>query len=168
MNSIKKQLENRILVLDGAMGTAIQDRNLTAKDFGGEAYEGCNEYLVITRPDVIQQVHEDYLAAGADIVETNTFGGTDFVLGEFDLQDHVEEVNTKAVELARAACDKFSTPDKPRFVAGSVGPTTKALSVTGGITFDELAKSFEDQIYSLTNELYIFCILIYLVNLFLN
>ena len=150
MDTIQDLLLTKIMVLDGAMGTAIQDRNLTAKDFGVEAYEGCNEYLVITRPDVIQQVHEDYLAAGADIVETNTFGGTDFVLGEFDLQDHVEEVNTKAVELARAACDKFSTPDKPRFVAGAVGPTTKALSVTGGITFDELAKSFEDQIYYLT------------------
>ena len=78
MDSIQDLLHSKILVLDGAMGTAIQERNLTATDFGGEAYEGCNEYLVVTRPDVIQQVHEDYLAAGADIVETNTFGGTDF------------------------------------------------------------------------------------------
>jgi 5-methyltetrahydrofolate--homocysteine methyltransferase len=150
MDSIQDLLHSKILVLDGAMGTAIQERNLTATDFGGEAYEGCNEYLVVTRPDVIQQVHEDYLAAGADIVETNTFGGTDFVLGEFDLQDHVEEINTKAVELAKAACKKYSTPDKPRFIAGSIGPTTKALSVTGGITFDKLAKSFSDQAYYLT------------------
>ena len=85
---------------------SMQDRNLTAKDFGGEAYEGCNEYLVITRPMLFKS-SEDYLAAGADIVETNTFGAPDFVLGEFDLQDHIEEVTTKAVELARA-CDKFS------------------------------------------------------------
>ena len=124
------------------MGTALQDRQLTADDFGGDAYEGCNEYLVVTRPDVIQDIHEAYLAVGADIVGMNTFGGTNFVLGEHGLEDHVEIINTKAVALAKAACDVYSTPDKPRFVAGAIGPTTKALSVTGGISFDDLAFSF--------------------------
>eukprot|EP01047_Picozoa_sp_COSAG01_P070058 COSAG01_NODE_10522_length_2144_cov_1.611736_1_plen_170_part_00 len=139
--------KQKIVVLDGAMGTALQERNLSPDDFGGEAYDGCNENLVRTRPDVIQDVHEDYLAAGADIVETNTFGGTNFVLGEYGLEDLVVEINSKAVQLARAACDKYNTPEQPRFVAGAMGPTTKALSVTGGISFDDLAFSFYEQAY---------------------
>lgn len=142
--------KTKIVVLDGAMGTALQDRNLTAEDFGGEDLEGCNENLVITRPDVIQEIHEMYYAAGADIVETNTFGGTNFVLGEYGLEDKVFEINHKAVELAKKAAEKYSTPDKPRFVAGAMGPTTKSLSVTGGISFDELAFSFYEQAKALT------------------
>lgn len=145
MKSIETLLKERILIIDGATGTALQDRNLTADDFGGEAYEGCNEHLVLTRPDVIQDVHESYLAAGADIIETNTFGATPFVLAEYDLQDKAEAINTEAVRLAKAACEKFSTPEKPRFIAGAMGPTTKSLSVTGGITFDELAEEFYQQ-----------------------
>ena len=142
--------KSKIVVLDGAMGTALQDRQLTPADFGGEELDGCNENLVITRPDVIQDVHELYLAAGADIVETNTFGGTNFVLGEYGLEEKVREINTKAVECAKRACDKFSTPDSPRFVAGAMGPTTKALSVTGGISFDDLSFSFYEQAKVLT------------------
>ena len=145
---LKQLFKEKIVILDGAMGTAIQDYNLTAKDFGGEEYEGCNEYLVLTKPDIIQAIHESYLEAGADIIETNTFGGTNFVLGEYGLQDQVDQINTKAVELAKKACQKFT--DKPRFVAGAIGPTTKALSVTGGISFDELAYSFYEQATSLT------------------
>ncbi len=148
--SLSQLLKEKILILDGAMGTALQERNLTPADFGGEEFDGCNEHLVLTRPDVIQEVHEAYLEAGADIVETNTFGGTNFVLGEYGLEDKVEIINKKAVELARKACDNYSTPTRPRFVAGSIGPTTKALSVTGGISFDDLTFSFYEQAKVLT------------------
>ncbi len=135
-------LEQRILVLDGAMGTAIQGKNLTAEDFGGPDLEGCNEYLVHTRPDIIREIHEKYLESGCDIVETNTFGGTPLVLDEYGLGSRAHELNVKAAKLAREAADKFSTPEKPRFVAGSIGPTTKAISVTGGVTFESLQENF--------------------------
>lgn len=139
---LKKALASRVLVLDGAMGTAIQEKDLQAADFGGEELEGCNENLVLTRPDVISEIHEAYLESGADIIETNTFGGTPLVLDEYDLGAKAHEINLVATQLARAAADKFSTPDKPRFVAGSIGPTTKAITVTGGVTFDELHQNF--------------------------
>lgn len=132
---IQEQLQKRILIIDGAMGTMIQDANLTAADFGGEEYDGCNEYLTLTAPHVIQRIHEEYFAAGADIIETNTFGSTSIVLDEYDLGHLAYELNIEAVKLAVAARDKFSTPEWPRFVAGAIGPTTKTLSVTGGVTF---------------------------------
>ena len=138
-------LEERILLLDGAMGTMLQRAGLTAQDFGGPAYEGCNEILVLTRPDVVLGIHRAYLQAGADIIETNTFGGTQVVLGEYGLQDRVEEINLAAARLARQAAEEFSTPCKPRFVAGSIGPTTKSLSVTGGIRFEELRDAYYRQ-----------------------
>lgn len=144
--SIRDALNTRVLCLDGAMGTALQQRHLTAEDFGGEAFEGCNEHLVLTRPDVISDIHRAYLQAGADIVETNTFGSTDLVLAEYPpLQEKAKEITRVAAQLARAAADAFSTPDKPRFVAGSMGPTTKAISVTGGVTFDRLVETFSTQ-----------------------
>src|SRR6202167_4373283 len=127
------------------MGTMLQDRNLTAEDFGGLSLEGCNEYLVKTRPDVIGDIHRAYLRAGSDIIETNTFGGTALVLAGYHVEAEAYFLNKRAAELARAAADEFSTPEKPRFVAGSIGPTTKAISVTGGITFSELRKNFYDQ-----------------------
>lgn len=142
---LEEALATRILCLDGAMGTAIQARALGPADFGGDAYEGCNEMLSVTRPDVIQSIHEAYLAAGADIVETNTFGSTSLVLAEYDLAPRAHELTVAAARLARAAADKFSTPDRPRFVAGSIGPTTKAITVTGGVTFEELRKTFGAQ-----------------------
>ncbi len=135
----------RILCIDGAMGTALQARDLTAKDFGGGSYEGCNEYLVITRPDVILDIHNKYLEAGADILETDTFGSTALVLAEYGLEDRAHEITKRAAELARKAADAFSTSKKPRFVAGSMGPTTKAISVTGGVTFDQLIRQFKEQ-----------------------
>ena len=143
--NIREQLSKRILILDGATGTALQEMNLTAADFGGEALNGCNEHLVLTKPDAISNVHKSYLEAGADIIETNTFGATHLVLGEYELQSKVAEINTKAVELAIEMAKIYSTPEKPRYVSGAIGPTTKSLSVTGGITFDELAKEFEVQ-----------------------
>jgi 5-methyltetrahydrofolate--homocysteine methyltransferase len=135
-------LEGRILVLDGAMGTMLQQRHLTAADFGGPALEGCNENLVRTRPDVVVEVHRAYFESGADIVETNSFGSTPLVLAEYGLADAAEEISRLAGSLARHAADMFSTPSRPRFVAGSMGPTTKAITVTGGVTFPQLLESF--------------------------
>ncbi|HWI50341.1 MAG TPA: methionine synthase [Rummeliibacillus sp.] len=139
---IEERLENHILVLDGAMGTMLQNANLTADDFGGEEYEGCNEYLNITRPDVVEAIHRAYLEAGSDVISTNSFGGTPIVLNEYNLGSSAEEINKKAVEIAKKVASEYSTPEWPRFVAGAMGPTTKTLSVTGGITFDELKHDF--------------------------
>ncbi|QOY35875.1 methionine synthase [Anaerobacillus isosaccharinicus] len=147
--SFQNRLQNYILVLDGAMGTMLQNKNLTAEDFGGEEFEGCNEYLNITAPDVIQDIHEAYLEAGADIIETNTFGATNIVLADYDLQHLAIELNQKAAEIAKIAVEKFSTEAWPRYVAGSMGPTTKSLSVTGGATFEDLIEAYEQQAYGL-------------------
>ncbi|HEY5648723.1 MAG TPA: homocysteine S-methyltransferase family protein, partial [Nitrospiria bacterium] len=144
-DKLKKILQNRILVMDGAMGTQIQNRNLSAADYGGEALEGCNENLNLTRPDVIREIHEDYIRAGADIIETNTFGSTPIVLAEYGLEAKVHEINREAARIARQAADGLSTPDRPSLVAGSMGPTTKTLLVTGGVTFDEVTESFRLQ-----------------------
>ncbi len=148
---LEDQLDERILVLDGATGTAMQARNLTADDFGGPELEGCNEVLVDTRPDVVLDVHRGYLDAGADIIETNTFGGTPFVLGEYGLANRCLALNRRAAELAVQAAGEFSAadPSRPRFVAGSIGPTTKAITVTGGITFDGLTAAFRTQVEGL-------------------
>lgn len=143
--SLESQMKERILILDGAMGTMIQQENLTPADFGGDELDGCNEILVLTRPEVIQTIHEKYLEAGADLIETNTFGATSVVLAEYDLQDRAREINLAAARLAIAAVNKYSTPDHPRYVVGAMGPTTKTLSVTGGVTFDELIHSYEEQ-----------------------
>ncbi|MFD2169265.1 methionine synthase [Tumebacillus lipolyticus] len=142
---IQTQLTRKILILDGAMGTMLQQENLTPDDFGGDELDGCNENLVLTRPDVIQKIHEAYLEAGADIIETNTFGATSLVLAEYDLAAKTDEINREAVRLARAAVANYSTPEWPRYVAGAIGPTTKSLSVTGGVTFDELVATYYQQ-----------------------
>src|SRR6266849_4101596 len=141
----RELLAERILVLDGAMGTMLQQRNLTASDFGGAALEGCNENLVRTRPDVVLDIHRKYFEAGSDIVETNTFGGAPIVLAEYGLAADAHFLNKRAAELARQAADEFSAPGKPRFVAGSMGPTTKAITVTGGVTFPELREAYYTQ-----------------------
>ncbi|MBT6451716.1 MAG: methionine synthase [Planctomycetes bacterium] len=138
-------LRERILILDGATGTALQDLDLTAEDFGGEDLLGCNENLVLTRPEVIGSVHRRYLEAGADCIETNTFGATPLVLDEYQLGEKTEEINILGSQIARAEAERFATPEKPRWVIGSMGPTTKTLSVTGGITFDELKEHFRVQ-----------------------
>lgn len=135
-------LATRILVLDGAMGTLIQQRQLTASDFGGPALEGCNENLVVTRPDVIKDIHRAYFEAGSDIVETDSFGGTPLVLDEYGLGAKAYELNFAAAKIAREVAAEFTTAKKPRFVAGSIGPTTKAITVTGGVTFPQLVDNF--------------------------
>ena len=146
---LKELICEKILVLDGAMSTMLQQRNLTADDFGGGDLEGCNENLILTRPDVILDIHRKYFEAGSDIVETNTFGATPLVLGEYGLSDKAHEINQKAAEIAKQAAKEFSTPQKPRFVAGSIGPTTKSITVTGGVTFAELIHNFSVQIIGL-------------------
>ena len=148
-------LAARVLVLDGATGTALQGLDLTAADFGGPELEGCNENLVLMRPDVVDRVHDGYLAAGCDVVETNTFGATPLVLAEYGLADAAFEINRRAAAIARAACarhdaaqgvrDAASSAGRVRFVCGSMGPTTKAISVTGGVTFEELEENFRVQ-----------------------
>jgi len=142
-------LETRVLSMDGAMGTMLQQADLTAADFGGPELEGCNENLVRTRPDVILGVHRAYLEAGADIIETDTFGSTSIVLAEYGLAREAFAISRRAAELARQEADEFSTTRKPRWVAGSMGPTTKAISVTGGVTFDELRQTYYDQVRGL-------------------
>ncbi|MEJ1932185.1 methionine synthase [Nostoc sp. NIES-2111] len=133
-----------VIVFDGAMGTNLQTQNLTAEDFGGVQYEGCNEYLVHTKPEAVAKVHHDFLAVGADVIETDTFGATSIVLAEYDLADQTYYLNKTAAELAKKVAAEFSTPEKPRFVAGSIGPTTK-LPTLGHIDFDTLKTAFAEQ-----------------------
>jgi 5-methyltetrahydrofolate--homocysteine methyltransferase len=148
MNSIfldRLNSPNRpVLVLDGAMGTNLQVQNLTAEDFGGEEYEGCNEYLVHTKPEAVATVHRGFLEAGADIIETDTFGGTSIVLAEYDLADQAYYLNKTAAELAKKLTTEYSTPEKPRFVAGSMGPGTK-LPTLGHIDYDTLLVNYKEQ-----------------------
>nr|MDQ6919365.1 homocysteine S-methyltransferase family protein [Candidatus Dormibacteraeota bacterium] len=135
-------LRSKIVLLDGAQGTYLQGCDLTAEDFGGPDLEGCNEYLVVTRPEIVKGMHRAYFEAGSDMVGSDTFGSTPLVLGEYGLQDRAEEISETAARLAREVAAEFG-PD--RFVAGSMGPTTKAISVTGGITFDELSETYRVQ-----------------------
>ncbi|MEO8946621.1 MAG: methionine synthase [Gemmatimonadaceae bacterium] len=139
-------LADRVLVYDGAMGTNIQLYHLTPDDFGGKALEGCNDNLVLTRPDVIQEIHESFLAVGCDVVETCTFQSTPRRLAEWGLLGQAHELNFKAAQIARAACDKFATPERPRFVAGSMGPTGMLPSSTdpvlSNVTFEELSANY--------------------------
>ena len=142
---LQEILDQRIIVLGGPMGTMIQQRNLSAADFGGPEYEGCNEHLVLTRPDVILDIDRQYLAAGSDFVGTDTFGATPLVLAEYGLADKCHEINRAAAKIARQAAEEFSTPNKPRFVNSFIGPTTKAITVTGGVTFEQLIGHFHEQ-----------------------
>src|SRR5687768_2275251 len=142
-------LAAHVLIFDGAMGTNIQRYNLTADDFGGKSLEGCNDHLVLTRPDVIQATHESFLEVGCDVVETCTFQSTPRRLEEWGIGDKVREINVAAARIARAACDKFATPDGPRFVAGSIGPTGMLPSssdpVLSNITFADLSENYYAQ-----------------------
>ncbi|HEX2692611.1 MAG TPA: methionine synthase [Gemmatimonadaceae bacterium] len=143
------ELNRRVLVYDGAMGTNIQRYNLSPDDFGGKTLEGCNDNLVLTRPDVIQAIHESFLEVGCDVVETCTFQSTPRRLQEWGLGDKVRDINVAAARLARAAADKYATPDRPRFVAASMGPTGMLPSssdpVLSKITYDELAENYYEQ-----------------------
>jgi 5-methyltetrahydrofolate--homocysteine methyltransferase len=138
-------LAERVLVLDGAMGTMLQQCNLTAADFGGAALEGCNESLNRTRPDVVREIHRAYLEAGSDAIETNTFNCDRISLGDYGLSNDVYELNVTAARLAREAAEEFSTGAKPRFVMGSMGPTTKSITVVGGVTFAQLVEVYYER-----------------------
>lgn len=136
--------ERPVIVFDGAMGSSLQTQDLTAEDFGGAQYEGCNEYLIVTKPDAVEKVHRSFLEAGADVIETDTFGAASIVLAEYDLTDQAYILNKKATELAKRLTAEYSTPEKPRFVAGSIGPTTK-LPTLGHIDYDTMKDSFVEQ-----------------------
>jgi len=157
-------LAQRIAILDGAMGTMIQRFRLTEEQYRGERFKdfprdvkGNNELLSLTRPDVIRDIHEGYLAAGADLVETNTFGATRIAQEDYKMAELAREMNLESAKLARAACDKFSTPDKPRFVAGALGPTPKTASISPdvndpgarNVNFEELRASYYEQVEAL-------------------
>src|SRR5436190_8322638 len=148
MPDFLETVRERVVAYDGAMGTNIQRRNPSHDDFWGK--EGCNELLVLSRPDIIRDIHASFFHVGCDVVETNTFGSTRIVLAEYDLQDKVTELNTAAVKLAREVAGQFSTPAKPRFVAGSIGPTTKSPSL-GHISFDQMAETYTEQMVALIN-----------------
>ena len=153
-------LAQRILIIDGAMGTMIQRYKLSEADFRGQRFQdhpkdlkGNNDLLVLTQPQVIRQIHEQYLAAGADLVETNTFGATSIAQDDYRLGHLAREMNVAAAKLAREACDKYATPDKPRFVAGALGPTPRTASISPdvndpaarNISFDELRAAYYEQ-----------------------
>ncbi len=167
-------LKQRILILDGAMGTMIQRFKLNEAQYRGEGYtgpgavgdrfkdfprdvKGNNELLSLTRPDVIRDVHEAYLAAGADLIETNTFGATSIAQEDYRMADLAREMNLASARLARAACDEFSTPDHPRFVAGALGPTPKTASISPdvndpaarNVTFEQLRAAYYEQAQAL-------------------
>ena len=144
MSSFLETVRQRVVIYDGAMGTGIQERGLTADDFGGPDLEGCNELLVVTRPDVIKELHAEYLAVGVDVIETDTFGGLPVTLGEYGQADRAHEINLAAALIAREVASDFSTPDRPRFVAGSIGPGTKFPSL-GQIRFAELRDNYQIQ-----------------------
>ena len=141
-----RELARRVLVFDGAMGTSIQRHQPTAADYGGKSLEGCNDHLVLTRPDIVAGIHESFLAVGCDVVETCTFQSTPHRLREWGIEHKARELNVAAAQLARAAVDKYATPDCPRFVAGSIGPTGMLPSgndpVLSNITFGELAETY--------------------------
>ncbi len=160
--NISDLLKERVLVLDGAMGTMIQRYTLSEDDFRGDRFtdsnvelKGNNDILSLTRPDIIQEIHEEYLEAGADIIETNTFSGTSIAQADYELQDIVYELNFESARIAKEACIKYTdqNPENPRFVAGAIGPTNKTASLSPdvnrpeyrAITFDQLAEAYKDQ-----------------------
>lgn len=164
---LRSLLGQRILILDGAMGTMIQQYKLTEADYRGAQFadfkapagereifvKGNNELLTLTQPHIIQEIHEKYLAAGADIIETNTFGATSVAQDDYHMAHLVYEMNVQAAKLAKASCGKFSTPDKPRFVAGTLGPTPKTASISPdvndpaarNVSFDQLVNAYLEQ-----------------------
>ena len=165
---LESLLADRILVLDGAMGTMIQTHQLEENDFRGELFKdhhrslkGCNDLLVLTRPEIIRSIHMSYLEAGADLIETNTFVANRLTLANYALEDRAVEINRAAAALARSAVDEINArdPSRPRFVCGSIGPTDKTASISPrvqdpayrGVTFDELVDAYLEQIEGLVS-----------------
>ncbi|HEX8175106.1 MAG TPA: methionine synthase [Pyrinomonadaceae bacterium] len=148
MSDFLQTLKERIVVFDGAMGTNLQVQNLSLEDYGGSQFEGCPEYLIVTKPSAIEKVHTGFLDVGCDVIETNTFGGTPVVLAEYGIAEMAYELNLKATQLAKRIAADYSTKEKPRWVAGSIGPGTK-LPTLGHITFRELKKAYKEQVRGL-------------------
>lgn len=148
MANFLELLKEKIIVFDGAMGSNLQALNLTIDDWGGPNFENCSENLLYTRPDAIEKVHTDFLDVGCDVIETNSFGGSEVVLVEFGIADKTYDVNLKAAQLAKRIAGDYSTSDKPRFVAGSIGPGTK-LPTLGHITYRELKDAYREQVRGL-------------------
>jgi len=168
MQNIKDILKNRILVLDGAMGTMIQRYTLTENDFRKGWFEnhdfplkGNNDLLSLTRPDIIEAIHKEYLEAGSDIIETNTFSGTSIAQADYKLEKYAYDINFHSAKIAKKACEEYTAenPNKPRFVAGSIGPTNRTLSFSPDVNdpgyrnveFDELVIAYEEQIRGLVD-----------------
>ena len=164
LTTLKELLAQRILIIDGAMGTMIQRHKLEEEDYRGERFadwasdlKGNNDLLVLTQPQIIQSIHEAYLDAGADIIETNSFNGTKVSMSDYHMEEFVHEINFEAARIAKAACEKYSTPDKPRFVAGVLGPTSRTCSISPNvndpafrnITFDELKENYIEAAHAL-------------------
>ena len=166
MSNIYNQLQKRILILDGAMGTMLQDYDFSEEDYRGERFKeypsslkGNNDLLSLTQPDAIAEIHQKYFAAGADIIETNTFSGTSIAMADYNMENLVYELNYESAKIAKRVADEFtkSEPHKPRFVAGSIGPTNKTASLSPdvnrpeyrAITFDELRSSYKLQVEAL-------------------
>ncbi|MDP9019063.1 MAG: homocysteine S-methyltransferase family protein, partial [Candidatus Eremiobacteraeota bacterium] len=149
MSTFIEQLRDRVLLFDGAMGTQLMDLELADEDFGGKAFHGCNEAIVLHRPELIQQIHESYFEAGADVVETDSFTASRLKLDEYGLGQYTQEINRDSARLARRAADKYQTASRPRFVAGSLGPTGMLISSSdpalSKITFDELLEIYGEQ-----------------------
>ena len=168
MEKIRQLLEQRILVIDGAMGTMIQRYKLTEKDYRGERFrdwpcdlKGNNDLLSLTRPDIVEQIHRDYLEAGADIIETNTFNSTSISQADYQMQELAYELNLASARIARKVADEFTRKDpaRPRFVAGAIGPLNKTLSISPNVndpgyravTFDEVVGAYYEQVKGLTD-----------------
>src|SRR4029079_16837108 len=167
-SALEHALAQRILILDGAMGTMIQRYKLTEADFRGERFknhakdlQGNNDLLILTRPDVIREIHGQYLAAGADIIETNTFSSTTIAQADYRLESVAYELNLEGARIAKSAAAEWTarTPDRPRFVAGAIGPTNRTLSISPEVnnpaframTFDELRIAYEEQVRGLVD-----------------
>lgn len=133
-------LRRGVLIYDGATGTNLQRQELSADDFGGAAFEGCNELLVVTKPSAIETVHRSFLDVGCDVIETDSFGSFSVVLAEYGIADRAFELSLASAQLARRVADEYATANQPRFVAGSIGPGTK-FPTLGQITYDELSAS---------------------------
>lgn len=166
MGDIRKEIQKRILVLDGAMGTMLQKYNFTESDFRGERFKdyplplkGNNDLLSITQPEAIEEIHRKYFEAGADIIETNTFSSTSIAMSDYQMHDLVYELNFESAKIAKKVAEEFTrqNPDKPRFIAGSIGPTNKTASISSDvnkpefrdITFDDLRVSYKEQVEAL-------------------
>src|ERR671928_285763 len=144
MSNFLETLKERVVVFDGAMGTNLQVQNLTVDDYGGPQFEGCPEYLLVSKPEAVERVHAGFLEVGCDVIETDSFNGTSIVLGEFGIGHMAYDLNVRAARLARRVASDFSTAERPRWVAGSMGPGTK-LPTLGHVTFTETRDAYTEQ-----------------------